>query len=136
MTQSVLSSYNKVQMCPESHHCHHHQGYRHRQNPVIEARSSLNCLLLLPVVSLLFLCAVVPPDQQCILQGCKRPKYVEPSGKVHDFCGRYHAQEYARQQQQSQGSKTHLSVHTQPVGIALELGIPSLSACDVDSHFG
>jgi len=53
---------------------------------------------------LLFLRAVVPPDQQCKLQGCTMPKYVEPGGRVHDFCGRYHAQEYAKQQQQSQGN--------------------------------
>ena len=25
------------------------------------------------------------------LAGCNKPVYVEPSGKVHDFCGRRHA---------------------------------------------
>ena len=61
----------------------------------------------------LILRAVVPPDQQCILQGCTKHKYVEPSGRVHDFCGRTHSREYAKQQQQSQGSKSSfVSTHT------------------------
>ena len=45
--------------------------------------------------------AAVPPDQQCKLQGCIRLKYVEPGGRVHDFCGRTHANQYAMQQNPS-----------------------------------
>lgn len=52
------------------------------------------CLLLL-------ISAAVPPDQQCKLTGCTRPRYVEPGGRVHDFCGRTHANQYATQQNPS-----------------------------------
>ena len=41
-------------------------------------------------------------QQVCKLPGCNRPRYVEQGVKVHDYCGRRHAQQY----QQQYGNKT------------------------------
>ena len=30
----------------------------------------------------------------CKFPNCLRPRYQEPSGCIHDFCGRTHAQQY------------------------------------------
>ncbi|CAI8018709.1 N-glycosidase YbiA [Geodia barretti] len=38
----------------------------------------------------------VPPQPTCRFPGCARPCYVESYGRVHDFCGRTHANEFAR----------------------------------------
>jgi hypothetical protein len=37
------------------------------------------------------------PLPLCKLQGCNRPSYMDPEGKVHDFCGRVHARLYEQQ---------------------------------------
>ena len=38
----------------------------------------------------------MPPQPTCRFPGCARPCYVETYGRVHDFCGRTHASEFAR----------------------------------------
>ena len=68
------------------------QGYIGNLHPSVAVFYCL-CLVLIS--------AAVPPDQQCKLTGCTRPRYVEPGGRVHDFCGRTHANQYATQQNPS-----------------------------------
>ena len=33
-------------------------------------------------------------ESLCKFPNCLRPRYQEPSGRIHDFCGRTHAQQY------------------------------------------
>ena len=35
-------------------------------------------------------------EQTCVLPGCSRPRFEDPSGRVHRCCGRTHARELAR----------------------------------------
>ena len=34
------------------------------------------------------------PERVCSLAGCSRPCFLEPSGRVHDFCGLTHARAF------------------------------------------
>ena len=43
----------------------------------------------------------IPIHTICKLPGCQRPCYVEFDGRVHDFCGRTHAQQYLTERARS-----------------------------------
>jgi hypothetical protein len=40
--------------------------------------------------------ALLPEGERCIYPQCNKRRYKEDDGKVHDFCGRYHATEYKK----------------------------------------
>ena len=52
------------------------------------------------------LCTVFAAAGTCIFPGCMRSKYKEPTGLVHDFCGRTHADLYKKTYLSSSSSYT------------------------------
>lgn len=39
---------------------------------------------------------LLPDGERCIYPLCNKRRYKEPDGRVHEFCGRYHANEYKK----------------------------------------
>ena len=61
-----------------------------------------------PPPSLPQMSSALPPSQKCAIVECPNPRYVDPSGTVHECCGITHAMEHQRRLALMQRKSTYL----------------------------